>query len=642
MADLWALERGAQLLPDNSVRFTVWAPLMATPTLRLLSGAAKGDYPLAPLDGQRGVYTTTVPGVGADADYAFVAPDGRLLPDPVSRSQPDGVHAASRVLDSAAFPWTDESWRGVMMDELVIYELHVGAFTAAGTFEAIIPRLPELKALGVTAIELMPIGQFPGTRNWGYDGVALYAPQNSYGGPLGLKSLVDAAHALGLGVLLDVVYNHVGPEGNYLDAFGPYFTRKYTTPWGRAMNYDDVDSDEVRRFVVDNALYWVTEYHIDGLRLDAVHGIFDFSARHILEELTTEVHAQGDRMGKSVVVIAESDLNDPRLLRSVHEHGSGLDGQWSDDFHHAVHALLTGDRNGYYADFGAASAVADAMREPFTFAGQYSIYRRRKHGAASTGIPRRRFVVAVQNHDQVGNRATGDRLATLVSPEKLRLAAALLILSPYVPLLFMGEEYGETKPFQYFIEHSDHELVAAVRDGRRREFESFGWGHEIPDAQDDGTFRRSKIDWFEGAEDGASRRALLELYRDLLALRRDEPMLRPDGSNIVVNNGEPGWITLYREPADMYARYDAWVDEALLTFFNCCDQTVEIEVPGSTARAWSLRLSTDAPGYGGSGAIVSTIDAVAPSDGPKRLLGSTKPRSIQLPAWSAAIFTAMS
>jgi maltooligosyltrehalose trehalohydrolase len=369
MSHLWALERGAQLLPDNSVRFTVWAPRQESPTVRVLSGAAAGDYPLARVENERenerDVFATEIANVRVGTDYAFVASDGRLLPDPVSRSQPDGVHAASRIVDPSAFPWTDESWRGVMMDELVIYEMHVGAFTPEGTFEAIIPRLPELKSLGVTAIELMPIGQFPGTRNWGYDGVAIYAPQNSYGGPDRLKALVDAAHAIGLGVLLDVVYNHIGPEGNYLEAFGPYFTHKYATPWGRALNYDDADSDEVRRFVIDNALYWITEYHIDGLRLDAVHGIFDFSAAHILEELTQAVHTQGDRLGKSIVVIAESDLNDPRYLRSVDDHGFGLDGQWSDDFHHAVHALLTGDRNGYYADFGSVAAIADVMRETF-------------------------------------------------------------------------------------------------------------------------------------------------------------------------------------------------------------------------------------------------------------------------------------
>lgn len=640
MSHLWALERGAQLLPDNSVRFTLWAPRLEAPTVRVVSGAAAGDHRLTRVDGECGIFSATVSNVGGHVDYAFLAPDGRLLPDPVSRSQPSGVHGPSRVVDPSAFAWTDESWRGVMMDELVIYELHVGAFTAEGTFEAIIPRLPELKSLGVTAIELMPVGQFPGSRNWGYDGVAIYAPQNSYGGPAGLKALVDAAHAIGLGVLLDVVYNHVGPEGNYLEMFGPYFTDRYSTPWGGAMNYDGAGSDEVRRFAIENALYWITEYHIDGLRLDAVHEIFDFSATHILEELTREVHAQGDRLGKSVVVIAESDLNDPRYPRAVDQHGLGLDGQWSDDFHHAVHALLTGDRNGYYADFGSMSAIANAMREPFVYAGQYSVYRRRRHGAPSTGIPRRRFVVSAQNHDQVGNRRNGDRLSTLVSAAQLRLAAALLILSPYVPLLFMGEEYGETRPFLYFIDHGDDQLVAAVRDGRRREFGSFGWGHDVPDAQDDATFQRSKLDWYDGDD---ARRPLVELYRDLLALRRDEPMLRPDGSTIDVATDERGWITLYREPADMYARYDAWQDEALLTCFNCSAQAVDVPVPGSTTRAWSLRLSTDASGYGGAGDVRSVIDALPPDDGPKRLLGRPpSARAIRLPPWSAAVYTALS
>jgi maltooligosyltrehalose trehalohydrolase len=640
MSHLWALDRGAQLLPDNSVRFTLWAPRLRLPRLRVLSGPAQGDHALAPIEGERDVYSATVPNVGVDADYAFVTDDGRTLPDPVSRWQPEGVHAPSRVVDPAAFSWTDDGWRGVMMDELVIYEIHVGTFTPAGTFEAIIPRLTELKSLGVTAIELMPIAQFPGTRNWGYDGVAIYAAQNSYGGPSALKALVDAAHATGLGVLLDVVYNHIGPEGNYLEAFGPYFTDKYTTPWGRALNYDDMDSDEVRRFAIDNALYWVTEFHVDGLRLDAVHGIFDFSARHLIEELTTAVHTQGDRLGRSVVVIAESDLNDPRLLRSADENGLGLDGQWSDDFHHAVHALLTGDRNGYYADFGPASAIADALREPFVLAGRYSTYRRRKHGAASTGIPRRRFVVAIQNHDQVGNRAIGDRLSVLVSPAQLRLAAALMILSPYVPLLFMGEEYGETNPFQYFINHGDEHLVAAVRDGRLREFESFGWGKEVPDAQNDGTFQRSKLDWSKAERE--DHRALLTLYRDLLTLRREESMLRPDGSTIDVSNGDPGWIALVREPADLFNRYHAWEYEALLTLFNCSDQSVDVPVPGSSTRAWSLRLSTDAPGYGGNGDVASSIDSSVPTDGPKRLIGADRIRGVRLPPWSAAVFAAMS
>lgn len=638
MSHLWALDRGAQLQPDNSVRFSLWAPRIAAPRVRIYTGKAKGDYPLAPVDSSHGVYEATVPNVGAGADYAIVVDETRALPDPVSRWQPNGVHGPSRVVDSSAFQWTDETWRGVVMDELVIYEIHVGAFTSEGTFAAVIPRLAELKALGVTAIEFMPVGQFPGARNWGYDGVGIYAVQDTYGGPDAFKMLVDAAHATGLGVILDVVYNHLGPEGNYLEAFGPYFTHKYKTPWGQALNYDDAGSDEVRRFAIDSALNWFTEYHVDGLRLDAVHGIFDFSPRHLIEELTTTVHDQADLLGKSIVVIGESDLNDPKLLRGVADRGFELDGQWSDDFHHAVHAALTGDRGGYYADFGPVSAIAESLREPFVFAGQYSTFRSRKHGASSVGVPRRRFVVAIQNHDQVGNRAEGDRLAAILPRNRVRLAAALLLLSPYVPLLFMGEEYGETNPFQYFISHSDNGLVDAVRAGRRDEFASFGWGHAVPDAQDEVTFQRSKLDW---AKAGLPEHAqLLALYRDLLAMRRDEPMLKPDGATIDVAFGEPGWISILREPAEVYTRFEPWQDEALLSLFNCSDQPVDIPIPAPHTRAWTLRISTDASAYGGSDGIATTIDAILPTDGPKRLFGGVDRRSTRIPAWSAAIFTA--
>lgn len=640
MPDLWALDRGAQLLSDNSVRFTLWAPHLEHPQIRVCSGPARGDHPLTPVPDSRGIFTVTVPGVGANADYGIVMGDGRLLPDPVSRWQPDGVHAPSRVLDQADFNWSDDTWRGVAMDELVIYELHVATFTPAGTFAEIIPHLAHLRSLGITAIELMPVGQFPGTRNWGYDGVGIYAVQASYGGPHGLQRLVDAAHAAGLAVLLDVVYNHLGPEGNYLAAFGPYFTHKYTTPWGHALNFDDADSDEVRRFVIDNALFWVTNYHIDGLRLDSIHGIFDFSARHVIEELASAVHDQADRLGRSVVVIAESDLNDPKVVRAPAEHGFGLDAQWSDDFHHALHAMLTGERNGYYADFGNVRAVADALREPFALAGKYSIFRRRRHGAPSVGIPRRRFVVTSQNHDQVGNRAAGDRLSTLVGPDRLRLAAALLLLSPYVPLLFMGEEYGETNPFQYFIDHGDDRLVDAVRDGRRREFASFGWSDDVPDAKSGATFLRSKLDWSKLEK--PEHRSILALYHDLLSLRRDEPMLRPDGASVDVANGEAGWITILREPALTYDRLGAVDDEGFLTVFNCTGDAVDVPVPGPSLRAWALRLSTDAVDYGGGGRVTETIDAVEPGDAPKRLLQSPESRVARLPAWCGAIFQAVS
>ncbi|HKN65778.1 MAG TPA: malto-oligosyltrehalose trehalohydrolase, partial [Gemmatimonadaceae bacterium] len=593
MSNLWQLQRGASVIPGAGVRFSVWAPRAQRVRVRLTS-EGEGEYELARRE--NGVYETTVSGVTAGTEYGFVLDDNdKLVPDPVSRFQPHGVHGPSSVVDPNAFAWSDDGWRGLGMRDLVIYELHVGTFTPEGTFAAIIPYLRGLRhELGVTAIEIMPVAQFPGARNWGYDGVELYAVQNSYGGPEGLKQLVDAAHAVGLAVIIDAVYNHVGPEGNYLPLYGPYFTEKYKTPWGPALNYDDADSDEVRRYVVDNALYWVTEYHIDGLRLDAVHGIFDFSAKHLLQEIVEAVHAQGEQLGRQVVVIGESDLNDPKLIRPIEEYGYGLDGQWSDDFHHAVHAALTEETLGYYADFGGIDQVAASLREPFVYAGSFSPHRRRRHGGKSAGLPREKFVVAIQNHDQIGNRASGDRLSTLLAPDQLRLAAALLLLSPYVPLIFMGQEYGETNPFQYFVSHGDPELVKAVREGRRKEFESFGWGDDVPDPQSEETLRRSVLD-----RDRASRpehAAVYQLYRDLLALRDEEPMLRPDGASVEVTESD-GCITILRRAVGRGTRGDG--SGELLAVFNCTGEPRELALPDASDNRWSLRLTTDATGYGG-------------------------------------------
>jgi len=633
MNTTWSLERGGQLQSDNSVRFTVWAPRATAPAVRVRTAAGDVDHPLAAVDGQPGVFTARIEGIGAGTDYWYVLGGGApALPDPVSRWQPHGVHGASRVVDPASHTWTDAGWSGIRVDELVIYELHVGTFTPEGTFAAVIPRLANLRSLGVTAIEIMPVAQFPGDRNWGYDGVGLYAVQNTYGGPDGLRALVDAAHSVGLAVILDVVYNHVGPEGNYLDAFGPYFTEKYTTPWGRALNYDDADSDEVRRFVVDNALHWITEYHIDGLRLDAVHGIFDFSATHLLEEIADAVRTQAALLGRSVVVIGESDLNDPKLLRDQSEFGYGLDAQWSDDFHHAVHALFTRESNGYYVDFGTIDAIADALREPFVYDGRYSRYRRRRHGASSRGLPRRRFVVAIQNHDQVGNRAAGERLGSLLTLAQVRVATALLLLSPYVPLIFMGDEFGETNPFQYFVSHGDEQLVRAVREGRRAEFASFGWGESVPDPQDDATFARSKLDWSKATREPHS--FVLALYRDLLALRRDEPLLRPDGATLSVSHGNPGWITLLRTPIPGVTSYV----KPLVAVFNCSDSEACVPMP-TTHQGWHLRLSTDAPAYGGSGCATAFVSS-AQSDAPRRLLEPATASVLHIAPWTASLYQA--
>ncbi len=455
--------------------------------------------------------------------YFFLLDGERRLPDPASRSLPEGVHGPSEVVDTGAFVWTDHGWRGLPLREMVIYELHVGTFTPEGTFEAVIPRLERLRGLGVTAIELMPVASFPGARNWGYDGVGLFAPQRSYGGPAGLQRLVDACHGYGLAVVLDVVYNHLGPEGNYLAEFGPYFTDRYGTPWGQAMNYDGDHARGVRDFIVANALYWIREYHFDSLRLDAIHGIFDASPVHILRELNDAVQRLARRLGRIVPVVAESDLNDRRVVDPVRKGGYGLTGQWSDDFHHCLHTLLTGERNGYYADFGSLKQLAKAHTHGFVYDGQHSVFRGRPHGTPTRDIPAERFVVCAQNHDQVGNRAQGERLSSLVDFEALKLAATAVLLSPYVPLLFMGEEYGDRAPFLFFTDFGDPSLRAAVSRGRREEFAAFGWTGEVPDPQDPSSFVRSKLNWNLQTQEPQC--WLWEYYRSLLELRQQYPVL---------------------------------------------------------------------------------------------------------------------
>jgi maltooligosyltrehalose trehalohydrolase len=567
---------------DGATRFVVWAPRAHELSVRVRTGSAAGDYQLERRS--NGIFSAMVSGVKAGDDYTYRIDGGPERPDPASRWQPYGVHGASRVVDPDAFGWTDGAWRGIEMADYLIYEMHVGTFTPEGTFDAVIPRLAALRELGITAIELMPVAQFPGERNWGYDGVQLYAPQNSYGGPEALKRLVNAAHAEGLAVVLDVVYNHVGPEGNYLAEFAPYFTDVYRTPWGAAVNYDGPDSDHVRRFVIENACYWVSDFHMDALRLDAIHGIFDFQARHVLAELTEQVHSLAKELGRMVQVIAESDLNDPRLVRSVAQGGYAMDAQWSDDFHHAVHVALTGESAGYYegyAKHGDIAAIADALRSRFVFHGQYAAHRRRNHGAPADDVSAEHFVIFIQNHDQVGNRAAGDRLSTLVPPDALRLAAALLLLAPYVPLLFMGEEYGELAPFLYFVSHSDRDLVEAVRKGRREEFESFGWAAEVPDPQSVETFARSRIHFELGGEGEHAR--LRTMYRELLAIRREEPALRPGAARISVRSNA--------STRSIVMRLDVPGARSLLALFNLSGTEVTIPLR-EDAGAWTQRFAT--------------------------------------------------
>jgi len=455
------------------------------------------------------------------------------------------VHGPSRLVDHAAFAWTDDGWEGgVPLAEAVIYELHVDTFCPEATYEGVIPRLDHLVDLGVTAVELLPVAEYPGRWGWGYDGVDLYAPNSVDGGPEGLKRLVDACHAKGLSVIFDVVYNHLGPSGNYLGEYGPYFTDRYGTPWGEAVNLDGADSDPVRDFVLDNALMWLRDYHADGLRLDAVHAIVDTSATHILEELAGRVDGLGAETGRARFLIAESDLNDPRVVADREVGGFGIDAQWSDDFHHALHAALTGERAGYYADFGSIGHLAKAMRQAFVYDGSYSTHRRRRHGRTPVGIPSTRFLGYLQNHDQVGNRAMGERSSSLLSDGLLRVAAALVLLGPAVPMLFQGEEWGASTPFLYFTDHDDPELGKAVTEGRRREFASFGWDpSDVPDPQDPETFRRSKLDWDEVAR--PPHVGLLDWHRRLIALRRSTPVL---GAEVRVDYDEDGrWLVMTRE-----------------------------------------------------------------------------------------------
>ena len=518
---------GANRLPDGTWEFVLWARNAREVSL-VLPGKRGG--PLAMESLGKGYYRAAVKDLEPGSQYLYRLDDARDLPDPASRYQPQGVHGPSQIVDPNAFRWTDGNWKARTLERSVFYELHTGTYTPEGTFDALIPHLSELADLGITTVELMPVAQFPGGRNWGYDGVYLFAPQNTYGGPQALQRLVDAAHGHGLSVALDVVYNHLGPEGNYLSAYGPYFTDQYRTPWGQAINFDGVGSDEVRRFFIENALYWLADYHFDALRLDAVHGIFDFGAHHFLAELKSAVADLSKRLGRQIQLIAESDLNDSRILDAPEQGGYNLDSQWSDDFHHSLHALLTGERFGYYADFEGVTPLIATLKDGWYYRGQYSQFRQRRHGNAPRGISSSKFVVCNQNHDQIGNRAAGERLSNLVNFEALKLAAGITLLSPFVPMLFMGEEYGEIAPFQYFTSHGDPALVEAVSRGRREEFAAFGWERSVPEPQEEQTFVRSHLN--HSLKDKEPHRTLLRLYQRLLRIREEQGLGRPASPTI--------------------------------------------------------------------------------------------------------------
>ena len=508
--------------------------------------------------------------------YSFSLDGGPPRPDPRGLRLPEGPHGPSALYDPAGFGWTDQAWRGVPLEGAVLYELHVGTFTAEGTLDAAAGRLGHLVDLGVSVVELMPLAPFPGRHGWGYDGVAPYAVHEPYGGPEALQRFVDTAHGLGLGVCLDVVYNHLGPDGNYLPEFGPYLTDAHHTPWGQALNLDAPGSDTVRRWVVDNVLQWLRDFHVDGLRLDAVHELRDDRAVHVLEEMSRAVDAFAAESGRAVWLVAESDRNDaatvtPRGARDA-VGGLGVHGQWADDVHHALHVALTGETQGYYADFADPGALAKALRSPFFHDGTYSSFRGRAHGRPvdAATVPGWRFVASLQTHDQVGNRATGDRLSQLVGPDLLACGAALLLTAPWTPMLFMGEEWGASTPWQFFTDHTDPFFAEAVSTGRKAEFAQHGWGAaEIPDPQDHETFLRSKLSWEEAGRE--PHRSLLDWYRSLLALRRARPELTDPRLHEVraAYDEAARWLLISRGPLRIAANLGA--------------DPAEIPLPGATA-----------------------------------------------------------
>ncbi|MBD3219379.1 MAG: malto-oligosyltrehalose trehalohydrolase [candidate division Zixibacteria bacterium] len=568
---------GAYYKGVNKCEFTLWAPHLDRLDLKILSPNEQ-IVPMKKIE--RGCWHAEADDLEPGSRYVYRINDEHDKPDPASFYQPDGVHEPSQVVDHGKFKWDDKGWKGLPLEEMIFYETHIGTFTSEGTFDEACKRLDYLIDLGVNTIEIMPVAQFPGSRNWGYDGAYLYAVQNSYGGPEGLKYLVNECHKRDIAVCLDVVYNHLGPEGNYISQYCPYFTEKYHTPWGAAVNFDDAFSDGVRNFVIQNALYWFEHFHIDALRLDAIHGIFDMGAKHILKEMAEEVDGFCRKQGRRHYLIAESDLNDIRVIQPWAEGGYGMDGQWSDDFHHCMHTLLTGEDKGYYADFGKIDHLLKALREGFVYSWDYSVYRRRMHGSSSVSMPAEQFTVFIQNHDQVGNRMMGERLSSLVSFEALKLAAGVMLTSPYVPLLFMGEEYAEDNPFLYFVSHGDKDLINAVREGRKREFKAFGWEKEPPDPQSDETFKKSMPDFSKAEKD--KHKAMQDYYKTLIGLRKENPSLahlEKTSCEVWREKDLPVVCMIRRSPK-----------QAVFTAANISDNTNSLSIPD---KAGGLNLLVD-------------------------------------------------
>jgi maltooligosyltrehalose trehalohydrolase len=541
MGDVGKRKIGVNFTTDGSAQVLVWAPFAKHVQVKKQTGAIIKLDPVS-----HGYWELTTADLKNGDRYKFLIDGTKDFPDPASLSQPDGVHAASSAFNLNNFSWTDKDWDNLRLTDYIIYELHTGTFSEEGDFHGIEKKLEHLKNLGINAIEIMPVSQFPGTRNWGYDGVFPFAVQNSYGGPEALMHLVDKCHEFGIAVILDVVYNHIGPEGNYFSEYGPYFTDKYKTPWGSAINFDDAWCDGVRNYFIENALMWFRDFHIDALRLDAVHAIKDFSAVHILEEIRLQVDRLMKENGRTYYLIVELDLNDTRYIKPVNQGGYGMDGQWIDEFHHALRVTAGQERHGYYSDFDGIGHFAKAYTDAYVYDGQYSEHRKKKFGIKTKNHPGEQFVVFSQNHDQVGNRMLGERTSQLVSFDALKLLSAAVMLSPYLPMLFMGEEWGETKPFLYFVSHTDPELAAAVRKGRKKEFEAFHAQGEAPDPVSEQTFTQSKLNW--QLLDVEPHNNLFQYYQALISLRKTHPSLKsPNRKNLSVQvNNTTRTLILFR------------------------------------------------------------------------------------------------
>ena len=569
----------------NGCWFRVWAPERSAMALELPGRSTM----LSMTKDDRGYFAVDVSGIAAGERYYYIV-EGKRFPDPGSAYQPEGIYGPSELVDHGTFSWTDDKWKGLAFDSLIFYELHVGTFTQQGTFDAIIPRLADLASLGVNALELMPVAAFSGKRNWGYDGAFLYAVQHEYGGPEGLKRLVDACHAQGIAVFLDVVYNHIGREGNCLEAFGPYFSDKYHTPWGKAINYDGAWSDGVREFIVGNVLYWAEHYHLDGFRLDAIHEIFDRNAVTIWDELYAAVKEWEQRSGRRCWLVAESDNNSPRVVQPPAAGGLGLDAQWVDDFHHALYVLIDPQGGRYYRDFGTLEQFAKAWTQGFVHTGEYVKFRHRKHGASAAGVTGDHFIVFNQNHDLPGNRPAGERLSVLVGLPALKVAAAAVFLSPYIPLLFMGEEYGEDAPFFFFSDYQEAETTRGLLEGRKQQFELFQFEGEVRDPQDERLFLESKLSWEKRA--GGDHKMLLEWHRELIRLRREHPLLRDlTKSRFRVDVLGSYGLAVYR--------YSASNDQHLVCLFNFSAELelyAEIGYAASLGGEWkNILASAEAP-----------------------------------------------